>query len=298
MAPQNSPRPTKAERTAQAREQARLIREAQQKKEKRNGWLLRGGVLVAAVVIVVVVALFIVQAQKGNEPVASSGPVPANANVNGGIVLGKNNAVLPPTTTAGSVDAATVPPAPAKQPTAATGLESIGIKASAAGKPVQIVAYVDFLCPACKNFEQQYGAQLQQWQDSGKATVEYRPTGLLDGFSSTNYSSRAAAAAACVVAATPEKFKAYFDALYAQQPPENGAGLDNATLKKIATEVGAGDIGSCVDAKTYRPFVAHTTKSAIAHGVSGTPTVFVNGQQYPGQGDFAAFATGIMNAKK
>ena len=40
MSPSNEPRPSKAERTAQAREQARIIREQQVKKEKRNKLLL------------------------------------------------------------------------------------------------------------------------------------------------------------------------------------------------------------------------------------------------------------------
>jgi protein-disulfide isomerase len=300
MSPQNEPRLTKAERTSQAREKAKIIREAQLKKEKRNSWLIRGGVLVAAVAIVVVIALIVIQTNKNNEPVASTGPVAANMNAYGGVTVGKNEAVIPPTTTAKTVDIANVGPQPTVQPTAASGLDDIGIKASAAGKPVQTVIYLDFMCPVCNSFEKTYGDKLNSLRDEGKITVEYRPLGFLDTLSSgTNYSSRAGAAAACVADTSPSSYKKYLDTLFANQPGENSKGLDNATLEKYATEVGAKDITSCVDAKTYRPFMANTTKLATAHGITGTPTVFMDGQQWQSQKEsFDAFYAKILAAKK
>jgi protein-disulfide isomerase len=297
MSTSNQPRLSKAERTAQAREQARRIREAQAKKEKRNGRLIRGGVLVAAVLIVAIVALFIVQANRNNEPIADKGPVPANANVYGGSILAAND-VVAQAASPGEVDKTALPATPtASASGAATDLGAIGIANSGDGKPVQIVAYIDFICPHCKDFESQFSPLLKQWQDTGKATVEYRPTGLLDFASTTNYSSRAAAAAACVVNASPDKYKPFMDALFAQQPAENGPGLTNDQLKKVATDAGSADISSCVDSKTYRPFVAYTTASAQAHGINGTPTVFVDGQQWT-SGAFDAFAQPIIDAKK
>lgn len=298
MSPTNEPRPSKAERTAHAREQARLIREAQAKKEKRNGWLIRGGVLAAAVAIVVIVALFIIQAQTNNAPIADNGPVPANANIHGGVVLGKNNTVVPPTTSAGTVQLSSVPTATATPTASGAAVVPPGIAASPAGKPVQIVAYVDFICPICNNFEKTYGADLQTWRDSGKATVEYRPMGFLDQSSTTNYSSRAANAAACVANVSPEKYNDYFQKLYANQPPENSAGLKNDELKKMATDVGAKDISACVDNGTYRPYVKVITAEALAYGVNGTPTVYVDGKKWDGSGDFKQFTQAIIDAKK
>ncbi|MDJ0358170.1 thioredoxin domain-containing protein [Paenarthrobacter sp. PH39-S1] len=299
MTPQNEPRLSKTERTAQAREQARRIREAHAKKEKRNGWLIRGGVLLAAVVVVVIVALLIVQGTKKPEAIADSGPVPANANTYGGVVQDQNGVVK--NASPGEVNKATLPAAPtsAAASAAATDLASIGIAPSADGKPVQIVAYIDYICPACNQFETKFGPQLKQWQDSGKATIEYRAAGILDQFSTTNYSSRSAAAAACLVDTSPDKFADYFTQLFAQQPAENSAGLSNDQLKKIARDVGAADIGSCVDNKTYRPFVQYSTATAHAHGVNGTPTVFVDGKQYTDTTvAFDAFAQPIIDAKK
>ena len=54
----------------------------------------------------------------------------------------------------------------------------------------------------------------------------------------------------------------------------------------MATDVGAKSIDSCVESKTYRPWVKYTTQEAAVIGVTGTPTVFVDGKQW-GKGDSA-----------
>ncbi|MEO8222380.1 MAG: DsbA family protein [Specibacter sp.] len=301
MSPKNDPRLSKAERTAQAREQAKTIRDAQLKKEKRKGWLIRGGVLAAAVAIVVIIALIVIQTNKANEPVASSGPVPANANAYGGVTVGKDGAIIAPAAAATTVDINAVGPMPTAQATAVADPAKIGIKASASGTPAQVVVFLDFMCPACNSFEKNFGPGLDTLRNEGKVTVEYRPLPFLDRFSSgTNYSSRSAAAAACVVDKSPEKYKAFVDTLYVNQPAENSKGLDNATLQKLATDAGAADISSCVGEKTFRPYVAFGGATASAAGVNATPTVFVDGQQWMPEknNDFSAFTKTLLDAKK
>jgi protein-disulfide isomerase len=279
MSPANEVRKSKAERTAEAREKARLIREAQVKKDKRNKLLIGWGIVAAVVAILVVVALVVTNSLKTNAPVADQGPTPANANIHGGVTLLANTDVAksePATVDANSVgDAPKTPPAEVVAP---------GAEAEA-GKPVKVVLYVDFICPVCKNFETQYNDQLTSLRNDGKITVEYRPLGFLDSRSTTNYSSRAANAAACVANTAPEKYADYFNALYAKQPAEGSAGLSDNDLKKMASDMGV-NIDSCVDDKTYRPYVKFTTKEAAAIGVTGTPTVFVDGKQW-GKGDSA-----------
>ena len=279
MSPANEVRKSKAERTAEAREKARLIREAQAKKDKRNKLLIGWGIVAAVVVILVVVGLVVAGNIQRNAPIADKGPTPANANAHGGVTLLANNQVAK--TEPATVDAASLGDAPKTPPAevVAPGAEA------EAGKPVKVVLYVDFICPVCKNFETQYNDQLTSLRNDGKITVEYRPLGFLDSRSTTNYSSRAANAAACVANTAPEKYADYFNALYARQPAEGSAGLSDNDLKKMASDMGV-DINSCVDDKTYRPFVKFTTKEASAIGVTGTPTVFVDGKQW-GKGDSA-----------
>ena len=279
MSPANEVRKSKAERTADAREKARLIREAQLKKDKRNKLLIGWGIVAAVVAILVVVALVVTSSMKQNAPVADQGPTPANGNVHGGITLLANTEVA-------KLDPATVDAAAVGEPPQAAPAEVVAPGAEAeAGKPVKVVLYIDFICPVCKNFEAQYNEQLTSLRNEGKITVEYRALGFLDSRSTTNYSSRAANAAACVVNESPEKYAEFVDALFANQPAEGGAGLSDDKLKSMASDIGV-DINSCVDEKIYRPFVKFTTKEAAAIGVTGTPSVFVEGKQW-GKGDSA-----------
>lgn len=300
MSPKNEPRLTKAERTVQAREAAKKIREAQQKKEKQRSWMIRGGVLLAAVAVVVVIALIMIQTSKNNEPIANSGPVPANANEFGGVTLGKDDKVIKPATTVATVDKSgiTEPTAPA---TAIADPAKIGIKASASGEPANVVIYLDFMCPACKTFESVYGPAIDEQRRAGKINVEYRALPFLNRFSmGTNYSSRSAAASVCVASSSPENYKKYVDLLYAEAPAENSKGLDNNRLKELAKEVGVSDIGECVDSKTYRPYVQYTGALAVEAGVNATPTVFVEGKQWNSSKDkdFVSFMTTAIAAKK
>ncbi|MBT2547522.1 DsbA family protein [Arthrobacter sp. ISL-65] len=295
MSPANESRQSKAERTAEAREKAREIREAQLKKDKRNKLLIGWGIVVAVVAILAVVALVVTTSLKNNASVADQGPTPANGNVHGGITLLKGTEVAK--SSAANVNVADIPSPAASAPATVT---APGAEAEA-GKPVKVVLYIDFICPVCKNFEVTYNETLTKLRDEGKITVEYRALGFLDSRSTTNYSSRAANAAACVVNESPEKYSAFVDTLFANQPAEGSAGLSDDELKKLATDAGAKSIDSCVENKTYRPWVKYTTQEAAAIGVTGTPTVLVDGKQW-GKGDsaqteFPAFVEAAIKAK-
>lgn len=297
MSPSNQPRPTKAERTAAAREKARQIREAQLKREKRNKLLLRWGVVVALVAVIAIVAIVITTTMRSNAPIADSGASPANMNSNGGITLGKGTAVT--AQPASNVNVASVP-TPSTQPTQGQAANAPGTEAAAKGQPAKVVVYVDFICPICHQFEQTYGQKLTDLRNAGQITLEYRPIAFLDRNSTTNYSSRAAAAAACVANSNPDKYSDFFNKLYDQQPAEGSAGLSDQQLKDIASSVGA-DISKCVDDKTYRPWVKYTTQLATSSGVTGTPTAIVDGKQW-GIGDsanqaFDAFLQADLDAR-
>src|SRR5437870_5409227 len=178
MSPANEPRLSKAERTAQAREKAREIREAQLKKDKRNKLLIGWGIVVAVVAILTVVALVVTSNIQKNAPIADQRPTPANGNVHGGVTLLANTDAVK--STAATVNVADLPSAPASPP---AEIKAPGAEAEA-GKPVKVVAYIDFICPVCKNFEATYGDTLNKLRNDGKITVEYRPLGFLDSRSS------------------------------------------------------------------------------------------------------------------
>ncbi|ABM08660.1 putative DSBA-like thioredoxin domain protein [Arthrobacter sp. Rue61a] len=289
MSPANEPRLSKAEKTAQAREKARAIREEQLKKEKRNKLLVGWGIVVAVVVIIGIIAAVVI----GNREVsvADQGPTPANGNVHGGITLLANTEVLK--TEPATVNVADVPAPPATKPATVT----VPAGEAEAGKPVKVVAYIDFICPVCKQFESTYGESLTSLRNEGKISVEYRALGFLDRQSTTNYSSRAANAAACVVNSSPEKYAEFFNLLFERQPAEGGAGISDNDLKKMATEIGAANIDSCIDSKQFRPWVKVATQEAAAIGVTGTPTVFIDGKQWDGRTDLNAEIQTAIDAK-
>jgi protein-disulfide isomerase len=290
MSPANEVRKSKAERTAEAREKARQIREAQLKKDKRNKLLIGWGIVAAVVAILAVVALVVTTSIRQNTPVADQGPVPANANVNGGVTLLANSEVKK--TDPGTVDMANLPAKPDTQPNpvVAPGAEA------EAGQPVKVIAYIDFICPACLRFEQTYNEALTSLRNEGKISMEYRPLGFLDRQSSTNYSSRSANAAACVADKAPEKYADYVNVLFDNQPAEGGAGLSDDKLKSLASEVGA-DISSCVDDKTFRPYVKYSTELAANTGITGTPTIFIDGKKWDGASDLNAEIQAAADAK-
>ncbi|WP_030144686.1 thioredoxin domain-containing protein [Glycomyces sp. NRRL B-16210] len=148
--------------------------------------------------------------------------------------------------------------------------------------PVEIDLFIDYMCPACNQFESAYAAQIQAWLDEGSVTVNYHPLAILDRLSEgSEYSSRAAAAAVCAADAGEQEFLDYTLALYENQPAENTTGLTDAELIAIGVdEVGLDDQWrSCVEAETYRGWVKKATAYAASEaGVSATPTAWVDGE--------------------
>jgi protein-disulfide isomerase len=145
--------------------------------------------------------------------------------------------------------------------------------------PVTVDLYLDFLCPACRSYEQQAGPVLEGYLDEGRITLVYHPLNILDRLSSTDYSTRAAAAAAS--AAEAGKLVEYANALYQRQPPENSAGLSDDELVSIGRAVGitSSAFEQNVKSDKYHEWVEFVTGEADERGVRGTPTVFVNGER-------------------
>ncbi|MCP2326907.1 protein-disulfide isomerase [Hamadaea flava] len=144
---------------------------------------------------------------------------------------------------------------------------------------VSVDVYQDYLCPYCKQLHDSAGPTLAALAEQNKITLNIHPIAILDQSSTNQYSTRSAAASGC--AADGGKFLAFNDALYANQPAEGGAGPTNEELITTGQGVGLTDtsFASCVTGGTYMTWPQHTTDAASENGVSGTPTVFVNGKK-------------------
>ena len=153
-----------------------------------------------------------------------------------------------------------------------------GIPAGQASAKVRVDVYEDFQCPICKQFEATSGATLAKYVADGTARVVYHPIAILDRASSTRYSTRAAAAAGCVADTAPSAFVPWHAAVYAEQPPEGGAGISDARLAELAKAHGASAAASCITGSAFESWATRVTDAASQAGVTGTPTVLVNGQ--------------------
>jgi protein-disulfide isomerase len=266
----NQPRATRNERREAAREKARVLREEQKKREKRNKLLIQGGVIVAVLVVAGLIGTLIFNNVKPD------GPGPANMASDGILlVAGDDGGITAVETPALEADADPTPTVPDESGTVAN-----------------IVTYIDYLCPYCGDFETTNSEAMRTMVESGAATLEIHPIAILTNQSAgTQYSLRAANAAACVADQSPEAFFDYNELLFQNQPEEGSTGLANSDLKKLATDAGAASsVGACIDDTRFKSWVQDATNRALTEpipnsslaSVTGTPTVLVNGQQYSG----------------
>jgi protein-disulfide isomerase len=275
-------RGTKNQRREAAREKARELRDAQRKKEKRNRLFLQGGIGLAAIVIIAVIVLVV---RSGiQEPAA--GPLNMQSD---GIIIGKD------------LKAVRTPAIPAKGKPVATQRDK---KSSV----VSIRIYLDYFCPVCNAFETANKSQITSWLKNGAATIEIHPISFLDRSSlGTRYSSRAANAGGCVASYAPDDYWAFTEEMYVKQPAEGTVGLSNAQIIAVAKSAkvhNLSKIADCINSEKFKAWVTAATARAEAgplpdssvKTVTGTPTVIVDGVEYPITSDdvssaaaFAAF---------
>jgi protein-disulfide isomerase len=147
--------------------------------------------------------------------------------------------------------------------------------------------FEDYMCPICGAFEQSVGKTLEADVIANRAQVRYHSISILDSLSNgTHYSSRAANAALCASDVSVDMFVKFHDILFsaATQPKENSDGLTDGRFLQIAQQAGmattaTGTFTTCVQSQEHKALVAALTENASKRGVTGTPTVLVNGKK-------------------
>jgi len=164
--------------------------------------------------------------------------------------------------------------------TTAAGAITIGDAAA----PVKVEVYLDYMCPFCGRFDRANAEQLRHLVAAGTIRLEMYPLSFLDKASSgSRYSTRAANAVATVADRAPDEVLAFSQALYAHQPHEGGEGLPNGQIAGLARDAGVPQ--EVIDAfakRSFEPWIAQVTERAFAGGVTGTPTVKINGVVFKG----------------
>ncbi len=144
---------------------------------------------------------------------------------------------------------------------------------------VRVDIYVDFMCPVCGVFEQTQGATITRLREEGTADIYYHPVSILDRASQgTEYSTRAASAAALIAQESPAHFLAFMEGMYANQPEEGTTGLSDAEIQGIAVAASVPqDVVAKIPDYAYAAWVRSATEQASIDGMKGTPTVAING---------------------
>ncbi|WP_030682278.1 DsbA family protein [Streptomyces sp. NRRL B-1347] len=188
--------------------------------------------------------------------------------------------------------AAKVPPASvndlAKVPTKVKG-GVITVGDPSAKHTVKV--YEDPRCPYCKKFEENGAQALVAPLAAGDVKVEYTIASFLDNNFGGDGSKNAANALRAAV--DTGKYPQFHAALFANQPEESDDGFTPAFLLKIGTAAGIKDAAfeKAVTGNAHKAWVATAMKAFTADGVSGTPTVEIDGEKAPAdslydEGDF------------
>lgn len=156
-----------------------------------------------------------------------------------------------------------------------------GVEAPAGGAtvgddtaPVVLDEYVDFACPACKLFAEEFGPTFSEQVEAGTLQVVYHPL----SFVTPTGSKLAANAFGCAV--DQDKTMEYHAAVFAAQ----GSEADEFTNEQLI-EIGAGigldneEFTTCVNDGQYEGWVDSVGEAAVAQGVTRTPTILLDGEE-------------------
>ncbi|MBT2448441.1 DsbA family protein [Streptomyces sp. ISL-43] len=234
---------------AAAREKLRAEREKQAKKARARRQVLVAGGVAAALALVGGVGYLVVRA---NEP--------------GEWDKAKDTALVAPKNTTGE-----------------NGTTVIVGKADAK-KTLEL--YEDARCPICATFEQSVGPQVKKDLDAGKYKVQYVGATFLDkGFPGSG-SKNALSALGAALNVSPEAFLEYKTALYsaANHPQEKDDKFaKDDYLLTIADQVPAlkdnAEFKKAVEDGTYNRWALEMSKTFEKSGVTGTPTLKIDGKK-------------------
>lgn len=144
--------------------------------------------------------------------------------------------------------------------------------------------YEDFRCPACKVFEQYEGETFTQLAEEGRIRLRVHLKTVID--SMTGGDSSAVAGSSAVCALDQGKWTEYHAALFALQPTsETRDGFSPETYTEAAKQAGlSGDAlkewQQCTDDETYVKYVQGVDEATTKQGITGTPTVEIDGTQF------------------
>ena len=154
-----------------------------------------------------------------------------------------------------------------------------GTKMGDPNAPVLLQVFEDFQCPSCRQYSQDVEPSVvETYVATGKVYYEFHEYPFLDDSSATKELDQAANASMC--AAEQNRFWDYHDTLFANWNGENQGAFVDKRLVAFAETVGLdmNAFNSCFDSNKYKDQINADLNLGTQLGVTGTPSVFVNGQ--------------------
>ena len=154
-----------------------------------------------------------------------------------------------------------------------------GVEAPAGGAPfggdsapVVMDEWIDFACPACATFNAALGPTINDLVEAGDLQVIYHPISFINAGS-----ERAANAFGCAI--DQGQTHEFYDAVFAAQGAESEP-FTNEALIAIGASIGidAPEFEACVNDGTYLGWADNLDAAQVEAGVTGTPTIFLNGE--------------------
>jgi protein-disulfide isomerase len=148
--------------------------------------------------------------------------------------------------------------------------------------PVKIEVFEDFQCPACRSFssdgEVRIITEMKDLIESGKVFYQYRHFPFIDDRSAARESDKAANASMC--AAEQGKFWEMKSTIFANWDGENQGSFTDRRLVAMAetVDLDMAQFNNCFDDSKYQSDIDVDYDAGRKLGVTGTPTVFVNGE--------------------
>jgi protein-disulfide isomerase len=145
--------------------------------------------------------------------------------------------------------------------------------------PAKIEVFEDFQCPACQRFTQNVEPRIfTELVETGKASYTFRHYPFIDSNSVAKESHQAANAAMC--ANEQGKFWEYHEVVFANWNGENLGTFNDGRLTQFAESLNLdmNAFESCFSGNRYEAEIDADFNAGASMGVTGTPSVFVNGQ--------------------
>ena len=196
--------------------------------------------------------------------------------IGGGVVLVILAIIILPTIYKSLIPAAQV--GDFKQITPVVRPQENGTSMGDPNAPVKIDSWEDFQCPACQQYTESVEPQiLETYIKTGKVYYSFHHYPFIDTNSTTKESHQAANASMC--ASEQGRFWDYRDIIFANWQGENQGYLADKRLTAFAQSLGLDmtKFNACFKANKYSNQIEADFAKGQSMGVTGTPSVLVNG---------------------